>query len=113
MREPFLRFWDQLSYPMWTGFADTVLTGRGQAATQLSEREQRLYSEGVEAIQAAPAHALPAVYDFGRYERLLDLGGGTGSWLLAPGGPPAVPPPAHDAVRAPRGSRARPAATGR
>lgn len=80
---PFLRFWDQLSYPMWAGFADTVLTGRGQAATQLSEREQRLYSEGVEAIQAAPAHALPAVYDFGRHERLLDLGGGTGSWLLA------------------------------
>jgi ubiquinone/menaquinone biosynthesis C-methylase UbiE len=80
---PFLRFWDRLSYPMWTRFADAVRTGRGQSPPQLSEDEQRLYSEGVEAIQAAPAHALPASYDFSHHERLLDLGGGTGSWLLA------------------------------
>jgi ubiquinone/menaquinone biosynthesis C-methylase UbiE len=80
---PFLRFWDRLSYPMWTRFAEAVRTGRGQSPPQLSEDEQRLYSEGVEAIQAAPAHALPAIYDFSHHERLLDLGGGTGSWLLA------------------------------
>jgi hypothetical protein len=80
---PFLRFWDQLSYPMWTELADAVHTGRGHAPTQLSEREQRLYSEGVEAIQAGPARALPSTYDFSGHERLLDLGGGTGSWLLA------------------------------
>lgn len=79
---PFLRFWDQLSYPMWTAFADAVRTGSGHAPAQLSEGEQRLYSEGVEAIQAGPAHALPICYDFSRHERLLDLGGGTGSWLL-------------------------------
>jgi len=28
---PFLRFWDQLSYPMWTAFADAVRTGSGHA----------------------------------------------------------------------------------
>jgi ubiquinone/menaquinone biosynthesis C-methylase UbiE len=80
---PFLRFWDQLSYPMWTRFAEAIRTGHGQAPTQPTDDEQRLYSEGVEAIQAAPAHALPASYDFSAHERLLDLGGGTGSWLLA------------------------------
>jgi ubiquinone/menaquinone biosynthesis C-methylase UbiE len=80
---PFLLFWDQLSYPMWTGFADAVRTGRGQSPPVLTADQQRLYSEGVEAIQAEPAHALPASYDFGQHQRLLDLGGGTGSWLLA------------------------------
>ena len=80
---PFLRFWDRLSYPMWTRFAEAVRTGHGQSPSLLPDDEQRLYSEGVEAIQAAPAHALPATYDFSRHERLLDLGGGTGSWLLA------------------------------
>ena len=80
---PFLRFWDRLSYPTWTHFVDAVRTGQGQSPAVLSEDEQRLFSEGVEAIQAAPAQALPASYDFSRHERLLDLGGGTGSWLLA------------------------------
>jgi hypothetical protein len=80
---PFLRFWDRLSYPMWTRFAEAIRTGHGQSPSVLSEDEQRLYSEGVEAIQAAPAHALPGSYDFSHHERLLDLGGGTGSWLLA------------------------------
>jgi len=49
----------------------------------MSEEEQRIFSEGVEAIQAAPAQALPSAYDFGRHRRVLDLGGGTGSWLRA------------------------------
>lgn len=80
---PFLRFWDRLSYPTWARFVDAVRTGRGQGPAVLSEDEQRLFSEGVEAIQAAPAHALPATYDFSGHHRLLDLGGGTGSWLLA------------------------------
>lgn len=80
---PFLRFWDNLSYPMWARFAEAVRTGHGQATAQLTDDRQRLYSEGVEAIQAAPAHALPARYDFSAHERLLDLGGGTGSWLRA------------------------------
>jgi cyclopropane fatty-acyl-phospholipid synthase-like methyltransferase len=68
---------------MWTHFADAIRTGRGHSSAVLTAEEQRLYSEGVEAIQAAPAQALPASYDFGRHQQLLDLGGGTGSWLLA------------------------------
>src|SRR5919202_1162280 len=80
---PFLRFWDRLSYPTWTKFEAAVRTGQGQSTLALPDEEQRIFSEGVEAIQAGPAQALPATYDFSRHRRLLDVGGGTGSWLRA------------------------------
>lgn len=80
---PFLRFWDRLSYPTWARFEAAVRTGEGQSTLHLAEEEQRIFSEGVEAIQAGPAQALPAVYDFSPHRRLLDVGGGTGSWLSA------------------------------
>ena len=80
---PFLRFWNRLSYPMWTKLEETIRTGQAQGTMHLPAEGQRVFSEGVEAIQAAPAQALPAAYDFRRHRRLLDLGGGTGSWLLA------------------------------
>jgi O-methyltransferase/methyltransferase family protein len=80
---PFLRFWDRLSYPTWTRFEDAVRTGVGQSTMDLPDEEQRIFSEGVEAIQAAPAQALPDIHDFGHHQRMLDLGGGTGSWLRA------------------------------
>ena len=78
-----LRFWDRLSYPTWIKFEDAVRTGRGQSTLSLLEEDQRIFSEGVEALQAGPAHALPRIYDFSRHQRVLDVGGGTGSWLLA------------------------------
>ncbi len=80
---PFLRFWDLLSYPTWTKLEDAVRTGQAQSTLHLPEEAQRIFSEGVEAIQAAPAQALPSTYDFSRHRRILDLGGGTGSWLSA------------------------------
>jgi O-methyltransferase domain len=40
-------------------------------------------SAGIEAILAGPATALPAAFDFGPRRRLLDIGGGTGSWSIA------------------------------
>ena len=80
---PFLRFWDRLSYPTWTKLEDAVRTGQAQSTLDLPEEAQRIFSEGVEAIQAAPSQALPSTYDFSRHQRILDLGGGTGSWLTA------------------------------
>ena len=80
---PFLRFWNRLSYPTWTKLEDAIRTGQGQSTLDLPEEAQRIFSEGVEAIQAAPAQALPSTYDFNRHQRILDLGGGTGSWLAA------------------------------
>lgn len=81
---PLLRFWNHISYPAWLGLEEAVRTGRAPAHLgSFTPEEQRIFSEGVEAITAAPAAALPAKYDFSRHRRLLDLGGGTGSWLLA------------------------------
>ena len=80
---PHLRFWNQLSYPMWTRLEEAVRTGHGQGTMALSGEQERIFLEGVEAIMAMPAAALPEVYDFGRHRRVLDLGGGIGSWLIA------------------------------
>lgn len=80
---PFLRFWNHLSYPSWTKLEDAIRTGEAQSTLDLPEKAQLIFSEGVEAIQAAPSQALPSAYDFGRHQRILDLGGGTGSWLRA------------------------------
>jgi hypothetical protein len=80
---PFLRFWNHLSYPMWTKLEDAVRTGEAQTTLNLSDDLQRIFSEGVQAIQAVPSQALPGAYDFARHNRMLDIGGGTGSWLSA------------------------------
>jgi cyclopropane fatty-acyl-phospholipid synthase-like methyltransferase len=40
-------------------------------------------SAGIEAILAGPATTLPEAFDFGSHKRLLDIGGGTGSWSIA------------------------------
>jgi SAM-dependent methyltransferase len=81
---PFLRFWDHLSYPNWTKLAAACRTNdTAFGEVDYTDAEQQIFSEGVEAIQAAPAQMLPTTYDFDRHRRLLDLGGGTGSWLVA------------------------------
>jgi hypothetical protein len=79
---PFLRLWNRLSYPRWTQLEQAVRTDRVTFA-EFSPEEQQLYSEGVEAITAGTAQALATAYDFSRHRRVLDLGGGTGSFLMA------------------------------
>ncbi len=81
---PILRFNNRLSYARWTKLEEAVRTGKavfGEFA--FTAEEQRIYSEGVEAITAGTAQALSIHYDFSRHRRVLDLGGGTGSFLLA------------------------------
>ena len=81
---PMLRFWDRVSYPRWNKLEDTVRTGEGAFGGWIfSSEEQRIVSEGVQALQFEAAGALPKGYDFSRHRRLLDVGGGTGSWLVA------------------------------
>jgi SAM-dependent methyltransferase len=79
---PFLRFWNQSSYPLWMQLETSVRTGEA-GHLDLPEELSSLYNEGVEAVSAGAAMALAANYDFGRHHRLIDLGGGTGSFLLA------------------------------
>ncbi len=81
---PTLRFWDQISYPVWQNLAEAVRTGEGQAQFgKFNDAQQQIFSAGVESFSAPVAAALAEVYDFSRHHRVLDVGGGTGSFLVA------------------------------
>lgn len=80
---PFLRFWDKISYPAWSGIADALSHGPSREVFDLDDAMQEVASSGIEAILAGPAAALAGSYDFGRHKRLLDVAGGTGSWSIA------------------------------
>ena len=81
---PMLRFWDQISYPTWQRLADAVRTGHGQAHLgAFDKRQQEIFSAGVEVFTGPGAAALAANYDFGRHSKVLDVAGGTGSFLVA------------------------------
>jgi SAM-dependent methyltransferase len=80
---PLLRFWDTISYPAWQSFAQALGSGPAFKILELDEDQQALASAGIEAILAGPAHALGEVVDLSAQQRLLDIGGGTGSWSIA------------------------------
>ncbi|MDQ1358035.1 MAG: hypothetical protein QOG44_2408 [Acidimicrobiaceae bacterium] len=77
---PALRFWNAISYPTWLGLEHAVRTGEPTRG-DLTPEFQAIFSEGVEAFTAGAAYALASIYDFSRHRRLLDVGGGTGSFL--------------------------------
>jgi SAM-dependent methyltransferase len=81
---PFIRFSDRISYPAWTNLAQALRHGPVTARIDdLDPEAQKIFSEGVEAVNAGPAAALAATVDLGGRRRLLDVGGGTGSWVIA------------------------------
>jgi SAM-dependent methyltransferase len=80
---PFLKFWDKISYPAWRDLADALAKGPSTEIFALDRELQEIASAGIEAILAGPAAALPKAFDFSRARRLLDVGGGTGSWSIA------------------------------
>jgi hypothetical protein len=80
---PFLHFWNRISYLRHARLEDAIRTDEIIFKHALNEQEQSLYSEGVEAVTAGTANALPEKYDFGRHQSVLDLGGGTGSFRQA------------------------------
>lgn len=81
---PMLRFFDRISYPAWQKLGDAVRTGQGQPRFGgFSDEEQRIFSAGVQAFTAPTAAALAANYDWARHHRVLDVAGGTGSFLVA------------------------------
>jgi hypothetical protein len=80
---PFLRFWNHISYPMWLGLEASIRSGEALTTGKVpTDEENRIFSEGVEAINAGGAKALPSVYDFSKHRRLLNLGGWYVSFLL-------------------------------
>ncbi len=79
---PFVRFWNRLSYPRWITLEDSVRKGEGVAGPfAFSPEEQKIFSEGVDAFSIGQALGLADAYDFSDCRRVLDLGGGTGSFL--------------------------------
>jgi 2-polyprenyl-3-methyl-5-hydroxy-6-metoxy-1,4-benzoquinol methylase len=78
---PFLRFWNHISYPQWQHLEEALRTNRAVRG-DLDPDQQRIFSEGVAAFTAGPAHALAEKYDFGRHRKVLDLGGGVGEFLV-------------------------------
>jgi hypothetical protein len=81
---PAMRVLDQICYPLWMHLENAVRRGEGQSHFgRFTEDEQEIFSNGVEAITAGMAASLAEIYDFGRHRRVLDVGGGTGSFLIA------------------------------
>jgi hypothetical protein len=79
---PFLRFWGRLSWRLWTGFEDALQHGPSPLPP-LGGEDTRIFADGVEAITGGAAHALAAQPEIARARRLLDVAGGTGSFLAA------------------------------
>jgi SAM-dependent methyltransferase len=80
----FIRFWNRLSYRRWLTLEDSIRLGRGVSGEfNFTPEEQQIFSDGVEAFSAGQAAALSEGYDFSRHRRVLDLGGGTGSFIRA------------------------------
>ncbi|HEY7273298.1 MAG TPA: methyltransferase dimerization domain-containing protein [Actinoplanes sp.] len=81
---PLLKFWDRLSYPAWGDLAGAL--GRGRPGHQVFDIDDDLVpimSAGIEAATAAACRALPGVAGLPPGSRVLDIGGGTGSWAIA------------------------------
>lgn len=66
---------------MWSKFSEAVRLDQSQFP-DLSHEQQSLYSACVKSFTAPAATALAVVYNFSHHRRLLDLAGGTGSFLL-------------------------------
>jgi hypothetical protein len=81
---PLLHFYDQISYLKWAHLGPSIRAGHGTAGRFefAGQREEEIFSRGVAAFTVGQAQALPDAHDFSRYKGVLDLGGGTGSFLL-------------------------------
>ncbi|MFK3984385.1 methyltransferase [Micromonospora sp. NPDC050397] len=75
-----LRYWDLVSYPTWTRASTAFRTRQGVRAEQLSEEQTRAYESSVALVTAETAADLAEAYDFGPHTRLLDVGGGIGTF---------------------------------
>ena len=80
---PLLKFWGSVSYPTWSQLASSLASGPPRQVFDLDDDTQAIVSAGIEAILAGPANALAQTVDFTGHHRMLDVGGGTGSWTIA------------------------------
>jgi hypothetical protein len=79
---PALRYADR-SYRYWAGLTDAIRSGQAAGfIARLDPEAQRALSASVESLTTGSAIALAASYEFSQHRRLLDLGGGTGSFIV-------------------------------
>jgi hypothetical protein len=81
---PLLQFWDRISFPDWTDLAGTL--GRGRPTQEIFDIDPELVpvmSAGIEAATAGAAAAFAQSSPVPTGGRLLDIGGGSGSWSIA------------------------------
>ncbi|HEU5110060.1 MAG TPA: methyltransferase, partial [Micromonosporaceae bacterium] len=77
---PLARYWDIVSYPTWTNAASAFRTRQG-VRSELDEAQTEAYESAVALVTAETAADLAREYDFGGHRRLLDAGGGFGTFL--------------------------------
>lgn len=80
---PLLRFWDRISYPAWEHLAVALGRGPSREIFDLDPSLQPIAAAGIEAFQAGPSQVLARTLELPETCRLLDVGGGTGSWSVA------------------------------
>ena len=76
---PMARYWDTVSYPAWENATEAFRTRRGVRPV-LDKAQTEAYESTVAVVTAETAADLARTYDFGRHRRLLDVGGGYGTF---------------------------------
>jgi SAM-dependent methyltransferase len=76
---PMARYWSTVSYPAWAGATEAFRTRRG-VRPALDQAQTEAYESTVALVTAETAADLAGTYDFGRHRRLLDVGGGYGTF---------------------------------
>jgi SAM-dependent methyltransferase len=77
---PLSRYWDTVSYPTWARAATAFRTRQGVRG-DLDEEQAEAYESAVALVTAETAADLAREYDFGPHRRILDVGGGLGTFL--------------------------------
>ncbi len=79
---PLLRFWDKVSYPAAQQLATALAKGPAENLKALPGEIQELAQAGIAAATAGPLRALVSSVNLSDCRRLLDVGGGNGSWSI-------------------------------
>jgi len=77
---PLGRYWDLVSYPTWVRAGEAFRTRRG-VRPDLDKTQTEAYESAVALVTAETAADLTRAYDFGPHRRLLDVGGGLGTFV--------------------------------
>jgi len=77
---PLARYWDIVSYPTWRHAGEAYRTRRG-LRPELDKEQTEAYESAVALVTAEAAADLAREYDFTGHRRVLDVGGGYGTFV--------------------------------